>query len=217
MSRSERMGNSIRIIIADDHPLLVDGLRRVLEEIEGVEVAGCAENGLQLIQFLRERTAEMVLLDLQMPKLDGVESLKILKREFPKLKVIVFTNYNQPKLIREIKNLGAKGYLLKNSTSTVLKEAVSVVLAGETWFRDELPGLPVSDHFIDDFMKKYQVTRREVEIIRKIAEGLTTREISEQLYLSEFTVNAHRRNICRKLDIYTPVALVKFAKDHGLG
>lgn len=217
MKESHNRKGSHKIIIADDHPLLVDGLRRVLEEIGDVEVVAIAENGLQLIRLLRENEVDMVLLDLQMPRLDGVEALKVLKKEFPRLRVIVFTNYNQPKLIREIKGLGARGFLLKNSTSAVLKEAVTTILAGGTWFGDEQPILRVADYFIDDFMKKYQVTRREVEIIRKIAEGLTTKEIGEQLFVSEFTVNAHRRNICRKLDIYTPGGLVRFAKEHGLG
>ena len=118
---------SLQLIIADDHPLLVDGLRRVLEEIEGAEVIASAENGYQLLNILREKTADLVLLDLQMPKLDGVDALKILKTEFPKLRIIVFTNYDQPKLVKEIKTLGAKGYLLKNSPSVAIKEAVTTV------------------------------------------------------------------------------------------
>lgn len=208
----------LKIIIADDHPLLVDGLRRVLEEMKDVEVSEPVGNGRELLVRLRQSPVDMVLLDLQMPQLDGLETLKILQKEFPRLKVLIFTNYNQKKLLREARNLGAGGYLSKSCTSQELKEAVRKVEDGGTWFpeesaaaADELPSL-----FVDDFMKKYQITQREVEIIRKIAQGFTTREIGEQLYVSEFTVNAHRRNICRKLDIYTPVGLVNFAKEHGL-
>jgi two-component system NarL family response regulator len=98
-----------------------------------------------------------------------------------------------------------------------LKEAVLAVEDGGTWFPEEPPAAADPPSlFVNDFMKKYQITQREVEIIRKIAQGYTTKEIGEQLYVSEFTVNAHRRNICRKLDIYTPVGLVNFAKEHGL-
>jgi DNA-binding NarL/FixJ family response regulator len=206
----------IRLIIADDHPLLVDGVKKVLEEMDGVVVVDTADNGLQLLSVLRKSPADMVLLDLQMPKLDGIDSLKILKKDFPKIKIIVFTNYGQPKLLKEIKTLGAEGYLLKNSSSIILKEAVAIVAAGGTWFRDVYTEPKQSDLLANDFMKKYQLTNRETEIIGKIAEGFTSKEIAGQLFLSEFTINTHRRNICRKLNIYTPVALLNFAKEHGI-
>jgi DNA-binding NarL/FixJ family response regulator len=205
-----------KLIIADDHPLLIDGVKKLLEEMDNVEVTDIATNGLQLISILRKTPADIVLLDLQMPKLDGIEALKILKRDFPKLKIIVFTNYGQPRLIKEIKTAGADGFLLKSSSSAELKEAVTAVAAGGAWFMDIHPELPPSSVFVNDFMKKYQLTERETEIISKISKGLTTKEIALQLYLSEFTINTHRRNICRKLNIYTPVALVNFAKEHGL-
>jgi DNA-binding NarL/FixJ family response regulator len=208
----------LKIIIADDHPLLVDGVRRVLEEMTDVEVFEPVGNGRQLLIRLRESPMDMVLLDLHMPQLDGLETLKILQKEFPRLKVLVFTNYDQQKLLREARNLGARGYLSKSCTSQEMKEAIRTVAEGGTWFPQE-PVAAADDSpspFVNDFMKKYQITQREVEIIRKIAQGYTTKEIGEQLYVSEFTVNAHRRNICRKLDIYTPVGLVNFAKEHGL-
>lgn len=206
----------IKLIIADDHPLLIDGVKKLLEEMDNVVVNDIATNGLELITSLRKTPADIVLLDLQMPKLDGIEALKILKKDFPKLKIIVFTNYGQPRLTREIKTAGADGFLLKSSSSVELKEAVASVAAGNTWFRDVDTDLPDSSVFVNDFTKKYQLTERETEIISKISKGLTTKEIALQLYLSEFTINTHRRNICRKLNIYTPVGLVNFAKEHGL-
>jgi DNA-binding NarL/FixJ family response regulator len=207
---------ALRIIIADDHPLLVDGLKRMLEEMDGVEVPACTDNGLQLLGILRESPVDIVLLDLHMPKLDGIDTLKILKKEFPKLKVIVFTNYNQPKLVKEIKLLGAEGFLLKNSPPATIKEAVQSIAMGGIWFQEMTSEKPVSSLLTNDFMKKYQLTERETEIICKVAEGYTTKEIANQLFLSEFTVNTHRRNIGRKLNIYTPVGLFNFAKVHGL-
>jgi DNA-binding NarL/FixJ family response regulator len=207
----------MKIIIADDHPLLVEGLRRMLEEMDGMQVLEPVSNGRQLLAKLREQAVDMVLLDLHMPQLDGLETLRVLQREFPALRILIFTNYNQPKLWREARSLGARGYLLKSCTAQTLREAVLTVWDGGTWF-DETGAVSGTEDtaFTDDFMKKYQITPREVEIIRKIAQGYTTREIGELLYVSEFTVNAHRRNICRKLDIYTPVGLVNFAKEHGL-
>jgi two-component system NarL family response regulator len=206
----------LRLVIADDHPLLVDGLKGVLQDMEEVEVVSTASNGWELISILHKINADLVLLDLQMPKLDGIDSLKILRKDFPKLKIIVFTNYGQPKLIKEIKILGAEGYLLKNSPSVLLKEAIRSVAAGGKWFQDMQPERQQSTLLTNNFMKKYQLTGRETEIICKIAEGLTTKDIAAQLFLSEFTINTHRRNICRKLNIYTPVGLLNFAKEHGL-
>src|ERR1700731_877402 len=104
----------LKIIIADDHPLLVDGLKRMLEEMEDGQVAEPVSNGRQLLARVRGQVVDLVLLDLHMPQLDGLETLKVLQKEFPSLKVLVFTNYNQPKLWREARNLGARGYLLKN-------------------------------------------------------------------------------------------------------
>jgi DNA-binding NarL/FixJ family response regulator len=205
----------LRLIIADDHPLLVNGLITVLQEIEDVQVLESAINGRQLIERLRKTPADIALVDLNMPQMDGIATLKVLSKDFPSLKVIVFTNYHQPKLIQEIKSLGAKGYLLKTSNSLMVKEAVLEVASGKTWFGDEA-ALPPAPQFEDDFTKKYQITKREVEIIRMIAQGHTTKQIGESLFVSEFTINAHRRNICRKLNIYTPVGLLNFAREHGI-
>ena len=206
----------LKLIIADDHPLLVNGLMTLLEEMDEVQVLPPAANGRQLIERMHHTPADIVLMDLNMPQLDGIATLKILQKEFPALKVIVFTNYHQPKLIAEIRSLGAKGYLLKTSNSATVKEAILQVAEGGTFFNDGTQPPPVSSRFVDDFTKKYQITRREAEILRMIAQGLTSRQIGEQLFVSEFTINAHRRNICRKLNIYTPVGLLNFSREHGL-
>lgn len=205
----------LRLIIADDHPLLVDGLRKVLAEMNDVQILEPVSNGHLLLTRLRQSQADLVLLDLHMPQLDGIETLKILHKEFPKLKVLVFTSYNQPRLLKEIKSLGAKGCLLKNNGSPTLKEAVRTIAGGGTWFPEVEEEKP-NEHFTDEFMKKYQITTRELEILKKIAAGYTSKQIGKELFVSEFTVNAHRRNICRKLDISTPIGLVNFAKENGL-
>ncbi len=207
---------SLRIMIADDHPLLVEGLTTVLEEILNAELLTPASNGRALIAQLRIIAADIVLLDLNMPKLDGIASLKIIRNEFPLTKVIVFSSYTQPKLVSEMKTLGASGFLPKSSPSAVIKEAVVAVASGGSWFPDILVEPSPAPELADDFAKKFQLTKREIEIIRMITRGLTTKEISEQLFLSEFTINTHRRNIGRKLNIYTPVGILNFARENGL-
>lgn len=201
------------ILIADDHPLLLDGLKMVLDEMDGVTVIGTATNGRQLIDQLRQHPADLVLLDLNMPRQDGLATLPLLTRQFPQVKVLVFTSYTQPKIIRDVRAMGARGFLLKTSDATALKVAVGAVLAGGDWFPEEAAPQPPP---ADAFTQKFQLTKREIEIIRLIADGLTTRQISERLFVSEFTVNAHRRNIARKTGTDTPVGLVNFASEQGL-
>lgn len=206
----------IRLIIADDHPLLIDGVRTVLGEMDNVVLLDSVTNGRQLMDRLLKQPADMVLLDLNMPHLDGISTLTILKERQPHLKIIIFTSYDQPKLIKEIKALGADGYLLKTSSSSILKEAITAVAAGETWFPEEVSAQSTPELLVDDFTIKYQITKREVEIIRLIVQGFSTRQIGERLFISEFTVNSHRRNIARKLGIDTPIGLLNFAKEQGL-
>ncbi|GAB4013263.1 response regulator transcription factor [Spirosoma migulaei] len=184
--------------------------------MDDVVLLDSVTNGRQLMDRLLKQPVDMVLLDLNMPHLDGISTLTILKERQPHLKVIIFTSYDQPKLIKEIKSLGADGYLLKTSSSSVLKEAIIAVGAGATWFPDEVVASSTPELLIDDFTIKYQITKREVEIIRLIVQGFSTRQIGERLFISEFTVNSHRRNIARKLGIDTPIGLLNFAKEQGL-
>ena len=212
----------MRLLLADDHPLLLDGLRSVLADLPDLVLLPPVSNGHQLLDVLHREAVDMVLLDLNMPKTDGMTALRAMRRDFPAVKVIVFTSYNQPQRIREVQALGAMGYLLKTTDAPTLKAAVQQVRTGQPWF-PTLASTTKSDQSLPDemarpdaFMQTYQLTRREVEIIRLIAAGLTTRQLAERLFVSEFTINAHRRNIARKLGIDTPVGLVNFAREQGL-
>jgi DNA-binding NarL/FixJ family response regulator len=202
------------LLLADDHPLLLDGLRSVLADLPDTDLLPAVNNGHQLLDYLHRHPVDMILLDLNMPKTDGLTALKQIRRDFPAIKVIVFTSYNQPQRMREVQALGAMGYLLKTTDAPTLKTAVQQVWAGRPWF----PMLQrvVVEPPADAFMQKYQLTKREIEIIQQIVGGLTTKQIADSLSLSEFTVNAHRRNIARKLGIDTPVGLVNFAREQGL-
>jgi len=207
----------VRLIIADDHQLLIDGLIGVLNDIEGLEILPSVNNGKQLLTQLKHISADLVILDLNMPELDGIKTLGILRDQFPEIKIIVLTNYSQPQLMEEIKRLGAHGYLLKNTPSDVLKAAICKVIAGGLFFDDYKEPIEEDNHFfVDDFMKKFQLTRREVEIIKMVSNGNTSKQIGEQLFISEFTVTTHRRNIMRKLDVKNLAGLLTFARAHGL-
>ncbi len=207
----------IKLIIADDHQLLIDGLISVLSEVEGITILEPVNDGKQLIKSLRSTTADIVILDLNMPNLDGIKTLEILKQEFSRIKIIVLTNYNQPQLVEKIKKLGADGYILKSSASRVLKEAIFKVAQGESYFEQELTSETEHNHyFIDDFMKKFQLTRREVEIIRMIEREFTSKTIADALYISEFTVSTHRKNIMKKLGVKNVAGLMNIAQQFGI-
>ena len=214
----------MRLLLADDHPLLLDGLRSVLSDLPDTDLLPPVNNGHQLLDYLHLHPVDLVLLDLNMPKTDGLTALKLIRRDFPSVKVIVFTSYNQPQRVREVQALGAMGYLLKTTDAPTLKTAVQQVWAGKPWFPTlqsssvEVMGRSESlGHLSTDaFMLKYQLTKREVEIIQQITDGMTTKQIADALAVSEFTINAHRRNIARKLGIDTAVGLVNFAREQGL-
>lgn len=202
------------LLLADDHPLLLDGLRNVLSDLPNVELLPPVHNGRQLLDVLYRSVVDILLLDLNMPKIDGMTALKQIRRDFPAIKIIIFTSYDQPQRVREAKALGAMGYLLKTTDAPTLKMAVQQVGEGKLWF--PMLQTKVLEPPGDAFMQKYQLTKREIEIIQQIVGGLTTRQIADTFSLSEFTINAHRRNIARKLGIDTPVGLVNFAREQGL-
>lgn len=206
-----------RLIIADDHQLLIDGLIAVLQESAEWEILPPVNDGRQLLDRLAVLPVDIVLLDLNMPHIDGIKTLELLKKQHPHTKVLILTNYNQPQLQAEVRKLGANGYLLKNASAVVLKSAIRAVLAGKEYFEELThPEAALPAYFIDEFMKKYQLTRREVEIIKMVGSELTSKEIGHQLSISEFTVNTHRKNILRKLELRNTAGLLNFAKQHGI-
>lgn len=206
-----------RLIIADDHQLLIDGLSAVLNTNTDWELLPAVNNGRELLHVLEREQVDMVLLDLNMPQLDGVKALSIIKRNYPKIKVLVLTNYGQPQLQAEIRKAGAEGYLLKNSPAALLREVIQQILEGGIHYSaaEETPA-DENTWFLDDFMKRYQLTRREVEIIKMIGQELTSKEISDRLYISEFTVSTHRKNILRKLNLKNTAGVVNFARENSL-
>jgi len=208
---------SIRLIIADDHQILIDGILAIVKEMPEIEVVGTVNNGQDLIDKLGNTPANLVLLDLNMPEMDGIEALKVIKKDYPDTKVIVLSNYQQIELTSEIRNLGAEGYLLKSISTPILKEAILKVHAGELWF-ETLSTVTTDEksYFIDEFMQKYKLTKREVQIIGMMADQLTSKEISDNLFISEFTVVTHRRNIMRKLNVKNLAGVVSFANEHHL-
>lgn len=208
---------TLKIFIADDHQILIDGIIAFFNELEDFEVIGHANDGLILLQEIATKRPDVILLDLNMPKMDGLLTLKHLKENYPLVKVIILSNYNQSHLIKEAKALGANGYVLKNGSKTDLLNAIEHTQKGKLYFPDEAEPL-ASNHlvFTDEFMKKHHLTKREVEIIRLVCSELNSKEIADKLFIAEFTVTTHRRNILSKLVLKNTAALINFAKQNGI-
>jgi len=209
--------NNLKIFIADDHQILIDGIISFFNELHGFEVIGHANDGVNLLRDIATNIPDIILLDLNMPKLDGIATLKKLKENYPNIKVIILSNYHQSQLIKETKALGANGYVLKNGSKSDLLNAIEFSQKGKLYFpEEEEVNLNTELVFTDEFMKKHQLTKREVEIIRLVCQELSSKEIGDKLFISEFTVTTHRRNILSKLDIKNTPALINFAKQNGI-
>lgn len=209
---------SYSVILADDHQFLLEGVMSALKEQSFLEVVATANNGIELIDLVFKHRPDLVILDMNMPGYDGLQCIDRIKTDMPRTKVLVLSNYNQYELVNEVKKRNADGYLAKNSSAGDLTGVISKILSGQKYFpaSGELESLPSDSFFVDDFLKKYQLTKREVEIIRLVCEELSNREIANKLFLSELTIKTHRRNILRKLDIRNVAGLVNFAKQNRL-
>lgn len=207
-----------KIVLADDHRFLLDGITTVLKEMPAVEIVAIAYNGFELMEAVGRERPHLVITDLNMPGYDGMQCLQKIKTNYTGIKVLVLTNYTQPELVEEVKAMQADGFLNKNSTAAELTEAVEIILSGKKYFpaANEPEALSDDLYFMDDFLKKYQLTKREVGIIRMISREMSSKEIAAELCLSDLTINTHRRNIFRKLEIKNVAGLLNFAKEHML-
>lgn len=201
-----------RLVIADDHKLILDGICEIFDSIADLEIVGTALNGRKLISVVTEQKPDMVLTDLNMPGLDGLEVVEIIKKRFPAIKVLALSTYNSPDLIQRIKDLGGDGYLLKDKGGKDVIEAVRTILAGKVYFtKNSADPNQTNGFFKDEFLAKHTLTDREIEILRLIATSKSNREIAEALFISENTVKTHRRNLKKKLGAGNTADLVKFA------
>lgn len=206
------MADKIDLMIADDHPLFVDGLKLILGNSEAFNIVGIANDGKQLLYLLTQNTkTDVILLDVNMPNLNGLDTIKYLKQSFPEVRILMLTAYNDHKLIEEARRMGADGYILKNSSKADLTDAIQKVAAGEPVFQSQKE-LPLDDAFkkMDVFLRKYNLTKREKEILLYLKQTYTNQQIADHLHLSIYTVETHRKNIMQKLQLNSPAALVKF-------
>jgi DNA-binding NarL/FixJ family response regulator len=201
----------IRIFIVDDHPLVIEGIRSMLLQLPGVEVTGHAMNAASCLGYFVNNSADVVLLDINLPDQSGVEVCKTLLSRKPELKIIALTNFDQLTYLQNMKEAGAKGYLLKNSSLSEIENAMEAVMAGkEYWLGKDSVRESIQDH------NQLLLTRREIEVLKLIAEGLTNQEIADKLFVSTSTIDSHRKNLISKLQVKNTAALVRVAFENKI-
>lgn len=210
----------IRVFLVDDHPILREGLRRLLATEAGLEVVGEAANGQQLLDQLPTVPADVVLLDLHMPGLDGLETTRRLHADFPQVKVLLLSMVELPQRIGQVLAAGARGYLLKNETKSTIVAAIEEVAAGRRVLSSEI-GLALLDIVLGAELTPAapadpaQPSRRELEVLQLVVEGLTTQQIADRTFTSKRTVETHRQNLLEKSGANNTATLVKYALQQG--
>ena len=182
---------SYRIILADDHYLIRNGIKAIIAQESGLEVIAEAADGQELMEILKENQPDMVVLDISMPQITGIEALKLIHELYPDIRMLVLTMHSNVQYCRHALSAGAHGYLLKDDSATELLPAILKVRHGRNYVSPQLPP-PWSDN------EKIGLTPREEEVLELVVKGLTTRQIAEKLYRSPRTVERHRSNLLKK-------------------
>lgn len=209
---------SIRIILADDHAIVRHGLSRSFQQEEDVEVIAQAKDGRSTVELARKMSPNVVVMDIGMPDLNGIEATRQITRESPQVKVIALSMHSGRKYVTEMFKAGASGYLLKNCDFEELADAVRIVAGGKTYISPSISDVVIQHvHGSEEGDSAFSVlTRREREVLQLLAEGKTTKQAALRLYISPKTVEAHRLNIMRKLDVDSIALLTKYAIQEGL-
>lgn len=199
----------ISVFIVDDHYMVIEGIRSLLQQEKDIELIGHASNGSSCRAFLKQMQPDVLLLDINLPDESGIDLCRDFQQQYPAMMILALTTFNQETVIKKMLDNGAMGYLLKNVTREELTEAIQVVSKRQQFLSHDVAqtiknsALNASDAPV--------LTRREKEVLELIAEGLTTQEMADQLYISPATVDTHRKNLLTKLNAKNTASLVKLA------
>lgn len=211
---------SVRVIIGDDHKIVRDGLRALLREESDIELVGEAENGLATVRMAEEMSPDVVIMDISMPDLSGIEATRQIVTNNPKIKVIALSMHSHKQYVLGMLKVGASGFLLKDCAFEELSHAIRSVSMNKAYLSPSVSDVVVKDYvgrLKNDELSVYSIlTPREREVLKLIAEGKTAKSIASILNISVKTVDAHRQKIIEKLDIHTAAGLTKFAIREGL-
>ncbi len=207
--------NPISVLIVDDHPMVIEGLKTLLSDDDRVVVQTHFTNGKDTLEFLEHEKVDVVLLDVNLPDINGVEMVKFILEKRATVQILGLSTYSEPSIINQMIKNGVKGYLLKNATSDELVKAITKVYQGDFYFGSEVQKI-LADSVTQETIDIPKLTRRETHILRLIAEGKTTNTIAEELFISPLTVETHRRNLMQKMEVSNAASLIKVAVEKKL-
>ena len=208
------MSNQIRVVIADDHPMVAQGIQSVLEEHEELEVVGVVHNGRSVIDQLHTLRPDVILMDLNMPDVNGLSATEMVLEQRPETRVLILTMHDNPEYISSALSHGAKGYILKDVPTEEIKQAIDAVMRGEQYLCTGAEGAIQPKPAATD--NRESLTEREQTILLQLAQGLSNKEVAIALDISVRTVETHRKNIKRKLGISSTAGLTRYAMEHGV-
>ena len=211
---------SIRVLIADDHKIMLAGLRSLLEKQTDFEVVGEADNGRKAVKMAQEKTPDVVVMDVSMPDLNGIEATKQIIESLPDTRVIALSMHSDKRFVMGMLRAGASGYLLKDCASQELANAIAQVAGGKKYLSPEITGVVIDDFLLGGSAEEVAtaaspLSPREREVLQLIAEGWSTKQIASHLYVSIKTIETHRRQIMKKLDLHAIADLTKYAIREG--
>lgn len=207
----------INVLLVDDHPLVRDGIRARLESEQGIYIAGEAQNGQEALDFARQQLPDVVLMDVSMPVMNGLEATRIFKETWPDLRILILSMHDNREYIMQLIQSGASGYILKDVSSDELIKAIETVHQGGTYFSaGASQSLFSSETVIPPAQPDSGLTPRESTVLKHLAEGQSNKEIARILDISVRTVETHRQNIKQKLNIHTAAGLARYAIENGL-
>jgi DNA-binding NarL/FixJ family response regulator len=203
---------NIRVAIADDHPLVAQGLRSLIENRADMQLVGEANNGQELLEILASRPVDVALVDIDMPIKNGIETTKEIALNFLSTRVIILTMHDEKAMIKSLMELGAHGYLLKNCGQDELLLAIRNVAAGKKHFSGDVTMALLNEETPETTSTELaDLTEREIEILTNIALGLSNKEIGDKLFISHRTVDTHRTNLMKKLNVHNIAGLIRIA------
>lgn len=211
---------TIKIIIADDHRIIREGISNKLNKMENLEIIGGAENGRVALRLAKKLQPDVIIMDISMPELNGIEATRQIKAEVPGIKIIALSMYADKRYILGMIKAGVSGYLIKDCSLKEVAEAVSVVHRGDTYLSPTIANT-VRETLLNQIKERFitpsdELTLREREILQQIAEGIKTRDIAQSLHLSIKTVETHRSSLMQKLNLHSIAELTKFAIREGI-
>lgn len=202
-----------KLLLADDHKILLDGLVNLVNEIDGVEIVAMLADGQAVIDYLKLNPVDIVCLDIEMPKKDGVEVAKLIKQQYPNIKVMILSMYNRPQLAKELVRIQVDAYVKKDAGKLDFTLAIEKLMAGDTYYSQHFTKSLIAAENAKD--RTIRITNRELEVLKELQLGLNTTQISEKFNISKHTVQAHRKNLNAKFKVDNVASLIQEAIKKG--